>query len=136
MATYTEYVSPYNIDIPTTDLTSFIFPPVREKWFDSPQYFDADNPADHFSLNEAELLVKRAAQGLQRLGLRKNEKVLLFSGNQLYFPVVIWATVAAGCVFTGCNPSASLQGRDSSSNLCFQRNRLTISRIVLPTSRF
>lgn len=101
----------YTIDLPTTDVASFVFssgtPASRQKQ----QYFDADSPSKCFSLAQAEGYVKQLARGLQKLGLKDDDKILLFSQNQLFFPVVLWGTLAAGCVFTACNPSASASGK-------------------------
>jgi acyl-CoA synthetase (AMP-forming)/AMP-acid ligase II len=55
-------------------------------------------------------MVKRVAKGLQDLGMKPGERVLLVSGNQLHFPVLLWGVIAAGCIFTGCTPAASVQG--------------------------
>jgi 4-coumarate--CoA ligase len=106
-----EYNSPYSIDIPISDVPSFIFSSGDPESRKSPQYFDAENPARKYSLHDAEILVKQVARGLQLLGVEKGEKVLLYSGNRLHFPVLLWGTIAAGCVFTGCTASASVQGQ-------------------------
>jgi long-subunit acyl-CoA synthetase (AMP-forming) len=108
-----EYHSPYKIEITPSDIPSFIFSSGTAKSRQTPQYFDAETPTRCYSLNDAEILVKRVAKGLQSLGLRPSEKVLLFSGNRLHFPVLLWGTIAAECVFTGCTPSASVQGKSS-----------------------
>jgi 4-coumarate--CoA ligase len=105
-----EYHSPYVIDITISDIPSFIFSPRSSVSKKSPQYFDAENPTKCYSLEEAEIMVKRVAKGIQNLGLRGGERVLLVSGNQLHFPVLLWGVIAAGCIFTGCTTAASVQG--------------------------
>ena len=105
-----EYHSPYQIDITVSDIPSFIFASRSSVSKKSPLYFDAENPTKCYSPEEAEIMVKRIAKGLQNLGLRKGERVLLVSGNQLHFPVLFWGVIAAECVFTGCTPAASVQG--------------------------
>jgi 4-coumarate--CoA ligase len=107
----TAYHSPYTLEIPTVDIATFIFSSRDVQSRSQPQYFDADNPSRCFSLQQAEIIVKRFAKGLQDLGLKEEDKVLLYSGNNLYFPILFWGTVASGCVFTGCSPSASVAGR-------------------------
>ncbi|OAG35043.1 hypothetical protein AYO21_10775 [Fonsecaea monophora] len=118
----TRHDSRYTVDIPPVDLATFIFSSGDREQRRRPQFFDADCPARCFSLDQAEILVKRLSKGLQDLGLGKNDKVLLYSGNSLYFPILYWGTVAAGCVFTGCSPSASVtelsyQLKDSDAKL-------------------
>jgi 4-coumarate--CoA ligase len=103
------HTSPYSIDIPTVDAATFIFESAGSR--DTPLYFDADLPFQCFSLAEGELLTKRFARGLQKLGLEAGDRVLLYSGNHLYFPVVIWGTIAAGCIFTAVSPTASSAGQ-------------------------
>jgi hypothetical protein len=122
--------SPYNVDIPVSDIPSWVFSAGTEETRREPQYFDADNPARYFSLSEAELYVKQVALGLQRLGLQANDKVLLFSPNKLYFPVLLWGTIAARCVFTAVSPSAQEAGmwrltgrRQNSAADTFQSSR-------------
>ncbi|PVH74830.1 acetyl-CoA synthetase-like protein [Cadophora sp. DSE1049] len=104
-----EYRSPYSIDIPAVDIPTFIFSSGTPESRRSPQYFDAEQPSRNFSLAQAEVWVKQVAKGMQDLGLKPDDKVLLFCGNMLHFPVLLWGTIAAGCVFTACTPSASLQ---------------------------
>ncbi|KAH0842472.1 4-coumarate--CoA ligase-like 7 [Fonsecaea pedrosoi] len=92
----TRHDSRYTVDIPPVDLATFIFSSGDREQRRRPQFFDADCPARCFSLDQAEILVKRLSKGLQDLGLGKNDKVLLYSGNSLYFPILYWGTVAAG----------------------------------------
>jgi acyl-CoA synthetase (AMP-forming)/AMP-acid ligase II len=105
------YNSPFTIEIPTVDLVTFVFSARNSKSKCQPQYFDANNPSRCFSLEMAQVIVKRLAKGLLDLGLKADDKVLLYSGNNLYFPILFWGTVASGCVFTGCSPSASVAGK-------------------------
>lgn len=105
-----KHSSPYKLDIPPLDLTTYIFTSLTPEERSQPQYFDAERPELNYSLNQAEVLVKRVGKGLQRLDLGQNAKVLLYSGNSLYFPILFWSTIAAGYVFTGCSPSASVTG--------------------------
>jgi 4-coumarate--CoA ligase len=44
------------------------------------------------------------AVGLAAKGVRPGDKVLLFSGNSIYFPSVFLGVLMAGAVFTGANP--------------------------------
>lgn len=104
------HTSPYTLDIPALDLITYVFSSGSVQSRSSPQYFDADRPEVSYSLNQAESLVRRVGKGLQNLGLKTNDKVLLYSGNSVYFPVLFWGTVASGCVFTGCSPGASVTG--------------------------
>ena len=99
------------VDIPAVDIASFVFSSGTPESRQNPQYFDADSPSRCYSLSEAELYVKRISKGLINHGLQPDDKVMLFSGNALYFPVLFWGVVAARCVFTSVNPGASETGK-------------------------
>ncbi|OQU95487.1 AMP-binding enzyme domain-containing protein isoform 1 [Cladophialophora immunda] len=116
------FKSPYSIDIPLIDVNTFVFQSGSKASREAPQYFDADTPAKCFSLAQGEIYSKRVALGLQQLGLKADERLLLYSNNRLFFPVVIWGTIAAGCIFSAASPSASAselayQLRDSGAAL-------------------
>jgi acyl-CoA synthetase (AMP-forming)/AMP-acid ligase II len=102
--------SPVSVPIPPTDLFSYIVSSGTALSRKSPQYFDATSPSSNYNLEDAERMAKRFGCGLQSIGLRKQQKVLLYSGNDLFFPVVLWGVTAAGGVFTGASPTASAHG--------------------------
>jgi acyl-CoA synthetase (AMP-forming)/AMP-acid ligase II len=67
---------------------------------------DARSPDKHYlSAATFRLWCQRFAAGLLAAGLQKGERVLLFSGNTIFFPVVIVGTIMAGGIFTGANPT-------------------------------
>jgi acyl-CoA synthetase (AMP-forming)/AMP-acid ligase II len=102
--------SPLSVPIPTTDLFSYIISSGTVLSRKSPQYFDATSPSNNYTLEDAGLMAKRFGRGLQSLGLKKQDKVLLYAGNDLFFPVILWGVTAAGGVFTGASPTASVHG--------------------------
>lgn len=106
------YRSKLSVEIPLEDVPTFIFSSGTSGSRRRPQYFDADHPSRNFSLGEAEILVRRLGKGLQDLKLQPDDKVLLYAGNSLYFPILFWGIIAAGCIFTGCTPGASVTGTD------------------------
>jgi 4-coumarate--CoA ligase len=109
MAKPTIHRSPLpDIPIPSISVPTFIFTSGTPQSRAQAQYFDADRPSNNFSLAQAEILVKRIALGLKQLGLQPDDKVLLYAGNSLWFPVLLWGVIASGCVFSGCSPGASV----------------------------
>lgn len=102
--------SPLSINVPVIDLASYVFSTGTPESRGIPQYYDAESPSQNFSLEQAEVRVKQLAKGLQKFGLRPGDRVLLFSSNRLFFPIVLWGVPAAGCVFTAIAPSASALG--------------------------
>ncbi|KAK8151695.1 4-coumarate-CoA ligase [Phyllosticta citrichinensis] len=49
--------------------------------------------------------VKRFGYGLEKLGVKRGEVVLVYTPNHIYVPVAYMGTVAAGRVFSGANPA-------------------------------
>ncbi|RSL67682.1 hypothetical protein CEP51_012624 [Fusarium floridanum] len=125
MATPQTVASPFagQIDFPAVDVLSYIFSnnsPARRQ----AEYFDAADPSLSFGLDAAELYAKQLGCGLRKIGLGPGDKVLVTSPNQLYFPIALWGILAAGCVFTGSSPSASVielsyQLKDSEAKAVF-----------------
>lgn len=103
------FESPFALEqeLPAIDVPSYIFHHPRPSTAHVAQYFDAKDPTRSFSLEQAELYVKQFAKGLKNLGLKPSDKVLIYSSNQLFFPVALWGVLAAQCVFTGASPGAS-----------------------------
>ncbi|KAL2785965.1 acetyl-CoA synthetase-like protein [Aspergillus keveii] len=138
--------SPLSVPIPTTDLFSFIISSGTALSRKSPQYFDATSPSNNYTLEDAELMAKRFGRGLQSLGLKKQDKVLLYAGNDLFFPVILWGVTAAGGVFTGASPTASAheleyQLRDSEARVLISSSdklgvaRKAAKKVGLPLER-
>ena len=88
-----EYHSPYQIDITVSDIPSFIFASRSSVSRKSPLYFDAENPTKCYSLEEAEIMVKRIAKGLQNIGLQKGRKS----------PSCFRESAAFSCFVLGCD---------------------------------
>jgi len=72
----------------------------------NPTFIDSDNPeTTHLTRSSFRLWSKRFAIGLQKAGLQLGDGVLLFSGNNLFLPVVFMGITMAGGIFPGTNPS-------------------------------
>ncbi|OQO14039.1 hypothetical protein B0A48_00915 [Cryoendolithus antarcticus] len=96
--------SPFQIDIPATDVLSYVFPEGTRP-SDQPIWIDADNTLN--SLSPAQLLqwVKRLGVGLDRLGIGQDEAVMMYSSNHIFIPVAYLGIAGSGRIFTGCNPA-------------------------------
>src|ERR1700759_648328 len=98
--------SRWNIDIPEVTLPGYVFGSPDAPLSSNPLLMDARSPEKHFLTAENyRLWCQRFAAGLRIAGLQKGERVLLFSGNTIFFPVVIVGTIMAGGIFTGANPT-------------------------------
>jgi acyl-CoA synthetase (AMP-forming)/AMP-acid ligase II len=102
--------SRWSCPIPTTDLCSYIFTsPICELPRD-PVYIDAEKPETHnISLHGYRRLVKKIAEGLQMSGLLPSQRVLVYSGNNVFYPSLYLGVVAAGGIFTGANPTYTVR---------------------------
>ena len=125
--------SRWTVDIPQVDLPTFIFGSQTESLGSSPLIVDADKPEYYLSRDTYRSWCKRFALGLQKNGLQPGDRVLLFSGNTIFFPVVFAGTIMAEGVFTGANPTyvareLAYQMKDSEAKF------LITSEASLPTS--
>ncbi|KAF2709871.1 4-coumarate-CoA ligase-like protein [Pleomassaria siparia CBS 279.74] len=100
------YKSRYSFPIPAKSLPSFVFDSPTADLPKTPAFISAQNPEKHsLSIHQCRLYAQRLASGLQRSGLQPGDRVLVFSGNTLFFPSVVFGVIMAGGVFTGANPS-------------------------------
>lgn len=93
--------------IPDTHLASFLFTsPTHPLSKTHRCYSDADNPdTRYFTAHDFRLWCQRFAAGLRKSGLQTGDRVLLFSSNDLFFPVVFLGIIMAGGVFSSANPT-------------------------------
>jgi acyl-CoA synthetase (AMP-forming)/AMP-acid ligase II len=98
--------SRWKAPIPRCSLQQWVFGSSRDPLPDTKLYIDPERPDTHF-LTKADyrLLAKRVALGLQGEGIKPGDRVLVFSGNNLYFPSFFMGVLMAGAVFTGANPT-------------------------------
>ncbi|KAL9081302.1 MAG: hypothetical protein Q9157_000157 [Trypethelium eluteriae] len=99
--------SRWSIDIPRVSLPTYLFGDPNGPLPDqTPCFLDADRPDKlYLTLNTFRLWAKRLAHGLRKAGLKEGDRVLLFSGNTIFFPVVVLGVIMAGGIFTGANPT-------------------------------
>ncbi|TVY68717.1 4-coumarate--CoA ligase-like [Lachnellula suecica] len=97
----------WQLPIDVAPLPNFLFgPPGSQLTTPSkPAFIDADRPETHFLTHQTfKTWSQRLAAGLQKAGLKPGDRVLLFSGNNIFYPVVFMGILMAGGVFTGANP--------------------------------
>ena len=105
------FTSPFpDVEIPKVNILNYIFPangtPSTEPlWIDSKD--------SSISLSPAQLLqwAKRLAFGLERLGVKKGEVVMVYTPNHIFVPVAYLGAVGAGYAFSGANPIYTLPGK-------------------------
>ncbi|TGZ79203.1 acetyl-CoA synthetase-like protein [Ascodesmis nigricans] len=127
--------SRWTCEIPHLDLNTWLFGSPTSPLSTSPIYFDARQPTTHnLSLHTYRSLVKRLAKGLKFQGLDDGDRVLLFSGNNVFFPAVYLGIIAAGGIFTGANPAytareLAFQLKNSGARYCIA-NEVSIDTAV------
>lgn len=101
------FKSRWQFDVPDTHLASLLFTSPSHPLSKTHRCFsEAVNPdTRYFTTHDFRLWSQRFAAGLRKSGLHREDRVLLFSGNDLFFPVVLIGTIMAGCVFTAANPT-------------------------------
>ncbi|KAL2209676.1 acetyl-CoA synthetase-like protein [Sarocladium strictum] len=114
--------SRFTVDIPQCSVQSWILGPPAAPLPDYKAWIDPDDPSHFVTLSGARLLAKRIAIGLRQHGVQPGERVLIYSGNSIYFPVLVLGIWMAGCVFTGANPGftareLAFQLRDSQASV-------------------
>jgi long-subunit acyl-CoA synthetase (AMP-forming) len=72
---------------------------------DKPLIIDGEQPEYYLTLHTYREWSKRLAVGLKEAGFKPGDRLLLFSGNTIFFSVVQFATIMAGGIFTGANPT-------------------------------
>ena len=116
----------WNVPLDSCSFQQYLFGPPDSPLPDKVAFYDADRPETHFLTVQAfRLWSQRLAAGLQKAGLKPGDRVLLFSGNNLYFPLAFMGIVMAGGIFTGANPSCvarelayQLQNSDAKFLIC------------------
>ncbi|TVY54449.1 4-coumarate--CoA ligase-like 7 [Lachnellula cervina] len=99
--------SRWQIPLDICSLPTYIFGPPNSQLPTphKPAFLDASRPDTHFLTHQSfKTWSQRLAAGLQKAGLEPGDRVLLFSGNSIFFPVVFMGILMAGGIFTGANP--------------------------------
>jgi 4-coumarate--CoA ligase len=97
--------SKWEIPIDVCSFQTYVFKSPTAPLPDKIAFYDAKRPDTHFLTQEDfRSLSKCLAAGLQKAGLKPGDRVLLFSGNNLFYPVVFLGIILAGGIFTGANP--------------------------------
>ena len=96
--------SRWTVPVPEVSLPTFLFGPPGAALPDTLAYADAESP-ETLSLSWAtyRLWSQRFAVGLAAAGLRPGDRVLVFVGNDVCFPVLHSGTLMAGGIFSTAN---------------------------------
>jgi acyl-CoA synthetase (AMP-forming)/AMP-acid ligase II len=100
--------SQFHIEIPSTDVLSYIFPEGQSP-SEKPLYIDADDVSNTLSPEQLLTWVRRLGVGLDKLGVKQNEAVMMYTYNHIFIPVLYFGVAGSGRVFTGCNPAFGVE---------------------------
>ncbi|CBF82169.1 acyl--CoA ligase [Aspergillus nidulans FGSC A4] len=93
-----------HLEIPKSNILSYLYPP-NQTVSDQPIWIDASNPNNSLSPRQMLTWVRRLGYGLDRLGIRKGEVVIILTPNHIFVPVAYQGIVGSGRVFSGANPT-------------------------------
>ncbi|KAK5020115.1 hypothetical protein LTR16_001508 [Cryomyces antarcticus] len=80
------FTSPFPpLDIPKTDILSYLFPP-NSTPSNEPRWIDSSNPEESLSARQLLSWVKRLAVGLDKLGVKPGEVVMIYTPNHIFVP--------------------------------------------------
>jgi 4-coumarate--CoA ligase len=101
------YKSAWSVDIPHVSLPTFLFTSPSTSLGSKRAFSEAARPDTHYLTRDTfKLWAQRFALGLRRSKhFKKGDRILLFSGNDLFVPVVFMGTLCAGGIFSGANPT-------------------------------
>ena len=98
--------SRWSIDVPNLSVPSFVFDSSNIECDQAAKIFiSATSPSTHYlTVALYREWSKRFAAGLQKNGLQPGDRVLLFSKNSLFTPVIVMGVLMAGGIFVSANP--------------------------------
>ncbi|KAI4322309.1 hypothetical protein L6164_022016 [Bauhinia variegata] len=105
---------------PNLSLVSFLFRNISS-YPNKPALIDADS-SETLSFAQLKSIVIKVSHALLRLGVKKNDVVLLFAPNSIQFPICFLGAVAIGAIASTANPAytvaeLSRQVKDSNPKL-------------------
>lgn len=101
-----------DLDIPKCNLLDYLFPKDQTP-ADTPIWIDAKNPEQTLSSRSLLQWTKKLALGLDRLGVKQGEVVLIFTPNHVFVPVAYLGIVGSKRIFSGANPAYTIAGMEA-----------------------
>ena len=95
---------PYpTINIPELDVLTYLFGD-GEDLSEEPLWVNAADSSKYLSAHTGLQWIKRLAIGLDKLGVKKGEVVMIVTPNTIFVPIAYLGVVGSGRIFTGVNP--------------------------------
>ncbi|KZT41663.1 acetyl-CoA synthetase-like protein [Sistotremastrum suecicum HHB10207 ss-3] len=129
------------LNFPTIDLLTWIFDDDTYQYDRSkPLFISASNPKRYLTGHGLREMSMKLGHGLRELvGVKPGDVILCASPNHLLYPVVVYGTICAGAIFTGCNPTYGEsellhQLRDSGATVVFA-STVTLALVLTCAAR-
>jgi acyl-coenzyme A synthetase/AMP-(fatty) acid ligase len=104
------FTSPFpNLDIPKCNLLDYLFPRGQEP-AEIPLWIDSKDTDQYLTSRTLQQWSKRLALGLDRVGSKPGEVVMIYTPNQIFVPVAYLGIVGSKRIFSGANPAYTLSG--------------------------
>lgn len=97
------------LDIPQTNVLTYLFGNGATLSHE-PIWFDAKDPSRSLSPHQLVQWIRRLGLGLQRLGLRRGDVVMICTPNHIFVPAAYLGITGSGCIFSGANPVFTVAG--------------------------
>jgi 4-coumarate--CoA ligase len=98
-----------SIDIPKTDILTYLFPPGSAPSED-PLWLESADPENSLSPKQLLNWVKRLSIGLDRKGIQEQEVVMILSPNHIFVPAAYLGIVGSRRIFSAANPIYTVPG--------------------------
>ena len=95
--------------IPKIDILSYLFPQ-GQKISEDPIWLDAADPENSLSPRQLLNWVKRLSIGLNKLGIKEHEAVMILTPNHIFVPAAYLGIVGSRRVFSAGNPIYTVSG--------------------------
>ena len=119
------YSSPWPIlDVPQCNILTYLFPP-GSKVSKDPLWIDAKDTSNSLSPAQMLLLIQRFALGLDKLGIKEKEAIMVFTPNHIFVPVAYLAAAGSRRYFTGANPAYT------ASEVAYQMKDINASVVLI-----
>ena len=93
-----------DLDIPASNILDFIFAPNDPIDPTEPIWHDSQDPTNCLSKSQGLHRVKQLAVALDKLGIKEQEVVMIFTPNHVCVPIAYAGIVGSKRIFSGANP--------------------------------
>ncbi|KAL7944899.1 acetyl-CoA synthetase-like protein [Trichoderma barbatum] len=97
-----------HIDIPQTNILTYLFGN-GSTLSHEPIWINAKDPSKSLSPHQLVQWIRRLGLGLERMGLKRGDVVMMCTPNHIFVPVAYLGLTGSGYIFSGANPVFTVQ---------------------------